>query len=117
MASADHYAGPRDPEKVTHDDVHQALAFLIALEPDEDDDVDSDDEYEATLEAFREEEQAALRTLRLFAEQAQPQSLEAMQATYYSFTNDPRYLETSQVSGVVTTALSQAWDGVGPWTR
>jgi hypothetical protein len=117
VTTFDRYPGPSHPGKITTDDVHQALAFLIAIEPHEADDIDSDEDYEAAPEAFRDEADVATLTLRRFAEQAQPQSLEEMQASYYRFTNDPRYLETVAMSAVVTSALTQAWDGVGPWRQ
>lgn len=117
VTTSDRYSGPLNPGTITTDDVHQALVFLIALEPDEEDAIESDEVYKAALEAFQDEADVAMRTLRRFAEQAQPQSLEEMQASYYCFTNDPRYLETAKMSAVVTSALSQAWDRVGAWRR
>ncbi len=56
-------------------------------------------------------------TLRKFAEQAQPVSLEQMQKSYYGFTNDPRYLNTAYVSSVVRGSLNEAWEGFGLWRR
>ncbi len=52
------------------------------------------------MEDYCDEIATATRTLRRFAEQAQPQTLEEMQATYYGFTNDPRYLKTAEMSAV-----------------
>ena len=52
-----------------------------------------------------------------FAEHRQPQALIEMREVYYEFTNDDRYLETAEMSGVVTSALRDAWDGVGPWPK
>jgi hypothetical protein len=75
VTTFDRYPGPSHPDKITTDDVHQALAFLIAIEPHEEDDIDSDEDYEAALEAFRDEADAATLTLRRFAEQAQPNRL------------------------------------------
>ncbi len=46
MTDPDLYLGPSDPNEVTDDDVHDALAFLIAIEPDLDN-IDSVEEYEA----------------------------------------------------------------------
>jgi hypothetical protein len=44
-------------------------------------------------------------------------TLEQMQVDCYRFTNDPRYLVSSDVSAIVRGALSEAWNGVGPWRR
>jgi hypothetical protein len=55
--------------------------------------------------------------LRGFAEQSRPMTLEQMQADYYGFTNDPRYLVSPSVAAVVQAALNDAWSGVGPWRR
>jgi hypothetical protein len=116
MTDPDLYLGPCDPNEVTDDDVHEALAFLVAIEPDPDG-IDSLEAYDAAMENYRDEIATATRALRRFAEQAQPQRLEEMQATYYGFSNDQRYLETAEMSAVVTGALGEAWNGVGPWRR
>jgi hypothetical protein len=108
------YDGPGDPEAVTESDVHRALGFLIAIEPDE---VSSREEYDAATARYRDQIDAAVRTLRRFAEQIEPKSIETMRAAYYGFTNGPAYLRTSLVSAVVTSALNEAWEGVGPWRR
>jgi hypothetical protein len=60
----------------------------------------------------------AMAMLRAFAAQRQPQDLTAMQETYHEFTNEDRYLlETEESAGVVRSALSVAWDGIGPWRK
>jgi hypothetical protein len=110
------YVGPTDPDAVGEDDVHQALEYLIAIEPGPDDDeIDTSEDYEAYMAQFQPAITRAMATLRAFAMQRQPQSLIEMQETYYGFTND--YLESAEIAGVVRSSLSEAWDGIGPWRR
>jgi hypothetical protein len=112
------YAGPADPTAVGDDDVHEALEYLIAIEPHPDDDaIDTSEDYEAYMAQFQHDITRAMVTLRAFAAQRQPQDLTAMRKTYYGFTNDNRYLETEEIAGVVRSALSEAWDGIGPWRK
>ena len=104
-----------DTSELDEDHVRSALDFLIAVEPDPP--PESREGYEAATEPCRRQIAAAMATLRAFAEQTQPMTLEQMQADYYGFTNDPRYLVSSDVSAIVRGALSEAWNGVGPWRR
>jgi len=120
MADTPTYAGPADSNAVDEDDVHEALEYLIAIEPDPDDDdldIDTSEDYEASMARFLPGIRCAMATLRAFAAQRQPQDLIAMRERYYEFTNDDRYLETEEIVGVVRSALSEAWDGIGPWRR
>lgn len=103
-----------DPTRVRASDVYASLDALVRIEPD---DAGSRGEYEAAMAPHRERIHTAMWILRRYAEQIEPQSLEAMRREYYMFTNDPRYLRTPLVSSVVTSALTEAWDGVGPWRR
>ncbi len=95
--------------------VREALDFLIAVEPDPA--PDTREEYEAATAPYRSQVASAMATLRRFAERTTPMTLQQMQAEYYGFTNDPRYLRTPEMSSVVTGSLNEAWDGVGPWRR
>jgi hypothetical protein len=120
MPDTPSYAGPADPNDIDADDVHEALKFLIDIEPDPDDDdndIDTVEDYDAYMARFSRDIDRAMATLRRFAEQRQPQTLQKMQEDYYSFTNDDRYLDTSEMSGVVTSALRDAWEGVGSWRK
>jgi len=118
MADTPTYAGPADSNAVDEDDVHEALEYLIAIEPDPDDedlDIDTSEGYEAYMAQFLPDITRAMATLRAFAAQRQPKSLIEMQETYYGFTSD--YLERAEIAGVVRSALSEAWDGIGPWRK
>jgi len=120
MADMPIYAGPADSNAVDGDDVHEALEYLVAIEPDPDDDdldIDTSEDYEAYMAQFLHDITRAMATLRAFAAQRQPQDLTAMREIYYEFTNDDRYLETEYIASVVRSALSEAWDGIGPWRR
>lgn len=120
MCDAPSYAGPANPQGIDVQDVHDALEFLIAIEPDpndDDNDIDTVEDYEAYMAPFSQDVGRAMATLRGFAEQRQPRTLQEMQEDYYSFTNDDRYLDTSEMSGVVTSALRDAWKGVGLWQK
>lgn len=108
------YSPPPDETVIAKDDVHAALEFLIRIEPAT---VNSKAEYQAATAPFRDQIAAAMATLRRFGTQVVPGELESMQTVYYGFTNAPRYLRSSIVSSVVTTALTQAWHEVGPWRR
>jgi hypothetical protein len=98
------YAGPADPAAVGEDDVHEALEYLISIEP-------------AYMAQFQPDITRAMTTLRAFVAQRQPQDLTAMREICYELTNDDRYLETEEIAGVVRSALSEAWDGIGPWRK
>ena len=118
MTDTPAYPGPDDRNEIGIEDVHGALAFLIAIEPDPDDnDIESGEDYEAYIAPFQADIARAMATLRGFAEHRQPQALIEMREVYYEFTNDDRYLQTAEMSGVVTSALRDAWDGVGPWRK
>ena len=118
MTNIPMYTGPADPTAVGEDDVHEALEYLIGIEPDPDDDgIDTSEDYEVCMVQFQPDITRAIATLRAFAAQRQPQDLTAMQESYYEFTNDDRYLEPEESAGVARSALSEAWDGIGPWRK
>ena len=104
-----------DTSELNEDHVRAALDFLIAVEPEPP--PESRAEYEQLTAPYREQIAAAMATLRAFARQTRPMSLERMQAEYYGFTNDPRYLVSADVAAVVRGELNEAWNGVGPWRR
>ena len=106
------YVTPGDPAFLHEDDVRKALDFLIAVEPTG---VEAQEEYRAAVAPYLSQVDAAMATLRGFAEQTEPLTLEELQRAYYGLTNDPRYLVSPTVSSVVTSVLQQAWNGVGPW--
>jgi hypothetical protein len=95
--------------------VRDALDFLVAIEPSPT--PDTREAYEAATEPYRYQAAAAIATIRRFAEQSSPQSLQQMQAQYYAFTNDRRYLTTAEASAVVTDAINRAWHGIDVWRR
>lgn len=102
---------------VTDEDVHHALAHLVAVEQDRNS-FSSAAAYRTAMAPHAESTHAAMSLLRTYAEQMQPAELNAMQACYIGFSNDPRYLGDDVTAlGVVTSALSAAWNGIGPWSR
>ena len=109
------YLGPEAPLVLKEDDLFAALDFLIAIEPDPP--ASSREEHEAATARYRPQIDLAIATLRRFAEQTVPLTLEQLQRDYYATTNHPRYLTSATVSAIVTGALNEAWDGVGPWQR
>ncbi len=108
------YINPNTAE-LDEDHVRTALNFLIAIEPVPP--PTSREEYEAATGPYRQQIAAAMATIRAFAAGTVPMTLERMQADYYGFTNDPRYLVSEEVSAVVRGVLNDAWTGVGPWRR
>jgi hypothetical protein len=106
---------PPNTSELDEDHVRAALNFLISVEPDPP--LESRGAYEAATEPYRQQIFAAMATLRSFAEQTRPMTLEQMQIDYYGFVNHPRYLVSPEVSEVVRGALDEAWSGVGPWRR
>jgi hypothetical protein len=104
-----------DSSDLDEDHVRAALDFLIAVEPVPP--PESREEYEKLTAPYRQQIAAAMATLRNFAKQTRPMTLERMQADYYGFTNDPRYLVAAAVAAVVQGALNEAWNGIGPWRR
>jgi hypothetical protein len=120
MRTTPSYVGPVNPNEIGAEDVHEVLEFLITIEPhpdDDDNDIDTVEDYEAYMAPFSGDIDRAMATLRRFAEQRQPRTLQDMHEDYYSFTNDDRYLDTSEISAVITSALRDAWEGVGPWEK
>ena len=116
MTVAVHQPSYTAPEHaLTEDHVREALDFLVAIEPDPPS--DTREQYLAAVAPPLQESAAALATLRRFAKQAWPMTLEQMQALYYRFTRDTRYMRSAVACSVVTTVLNQAWNGVGPWQR
>jgi hypothetical protein len=69
------------------------------------------------MDQYRDQIEAGKLTLRAYGEQIKIKTLSNMQEVYYSFTNDPRYLDRALWVYVVTSVLSEAWHGVGPWRR
>jgi hypothetical protein len=108
------YITPTTTE-IDEDHVRNALDFLIAVEPIPP--RASREQYEAATVRHRQQIAAAMATIRAFARGTVPMTIERMQAEYYGFTNDPRYLVSEEVSAVVRGALDEAWNGVGPWRR
>ncbi len=104
-----------DTEQLTEDHVREALDFLVAIEPIPTSETRED--YEAALAPYRSQVTAAIASMRQFAEQTEPLTLERMQRDYHGFVNDPRYRTSPEVSSVVSGALNEAWNGVGPWRR
>jgi hypothetical protein len=106
-----------DPDNGTTTEAHvlSALDFLVSIEPDPQPQTLA--EYKAALTPYEARISRALAVLRSFAEQMQPANLEEMQARYYSFTNDKRYLTSPAVTGAAIAYLNEAWTGVGPWRR
>lgn len=101
---------------ITRSDVHKTLAFFIDIEP-EPEDFASMQEYTALMSRYRDQIEAGNRILQTYGRQITVQSLSNMRKVYYSFTNDPRYLDRSLWVGTVTSVLSEAWHGIGPWQR
>ena len=108
------YRAPTE-DGLTEVDVYAALDFLIAVEPVPP--AASRADYEAATGHVRPQIETAMVTLRRFAGQTVPLTLERMQRDYYRFSNDPRYLTSLEVWAIVTGALNEAWNGVGPWRR
>ena len=97
------------------EDVHAALAYLVSIEPDPQ--PSTYDEYKTALAPYETQISRASSTLRTFAEQMQPASLDEMQYVYYRFTNDARYLTSTYIAATVTAYLNEAWNGIGSWQR
>jgi len=97
------------------DDVHDALAFLVSIEPTPP--PPTYEEYKAGIAPYETQIARALGTLRTYAQQLQPVTLEEMRVQFHAFANDPPYLTSSYIAATVTAYLNEAWDGIGPWQR
>jgi hypothetical protein len=95
-----------DTSELDEDHVRSALDFLIAVEPDPP--PESREGYAAATGPYRQQIAAAMATLRAFAEQTQPMTLEQMQVDDYGFTNDPRWARRSQAPGSGATVPNLA---------
>lgn len=61
------YTGPADPDEIDIEDVHEALEFLIAIGPDpedDDNDIDTYEDYKAYMAPFSQDIARAIATLR-----------------------------------------------------
>ncbi len=118
MTNTPSYAGPADTSSVSRDDVFEALDFLVEIEPDpEDDTIDEYEDYYAYLAPWQADIDRAMATLRQYAAQKQPRSLPEMQDEYYGIVHDDRLPEDDKALSVASSALTQAWDGIGPWRK
>jgi len=99
---------------ITRSDVHQVLAFFVSIEPDPED-VDSIEEYQAYMDHYQNQITEGNHILRAYGEQIREKTLSNMREVYYSFTNDGRYTNEPKNIAVVTTVLTRAWNGIGPW--
>jgi len=96
-------------------DVFAVLEFLISIElapaPN------SRAEWETALAPYQSDITRAARTLRTFAEQMQPATLEEMQQFFYLFAWAPQYQSNPATAATVNAYLNEAWSGVGPWQK
>jgi len=106
-----------DPDEGTMTEAHvfSALDFLVSIEPDPQPQTLA--AYKARLAPYEAQIARAVAVLRSFAEQMQPATLEEMQAQYYTFTSDKRYLTSPAVTSIAIAYLNEAWNSVGPWRR
>ena len=107
----------RAPAHDELDETHvcAALDFLVAVEPYPP--AESREEYELAIAPFKRQIAQAMATLRKFGEQTRPLTLEELQREYVMLTTLPRYATSRRALPVVTSALKEAWHGVGPWRR
>jgi hypothetical protein len=118
MTNTPRYAGRADPSAVSREDVFEALDFLVEIEPDpEDDTIDEYEDYLAHLAPWQADIDRAMTTLRRYAAQQQPRSLPEMQEEYYDIIHDDRLTEDDKALPVAQSALTEAWDGIGPWRK
>ena len=96
-------------------DVFIALDFLISIEPALR--PNSRREWETALAPYQTDITRAARTLRTFAEQMQPATLEEMQQFFYLFAWAPQYQSNPATAATVSGYLNEAWSGVGPWQK
>ena len=104
----------------THDELDEthvcaALDFLVAVEPYPQ--AESREEYESAIAPFKRQIAQAMATLRKFGEQTSPLTLEQLHREYIMLVTLPRYATSPHALSVVTSALQEAWHGVGPWRR
>ena len=96
-------------------DVFDALDFLISIEPVPT--PNSCAEWEAALAPYQNDITRAAKTLRTFAEQLQPTTLDEMQHFFYVFTWAPKYQSNPSIAATVKAYLNESWSGVGPWQK
>jgi len=96
-------------------DVFVALEFLVSIEPASR--PNSRAEWEAALAPCQNDITRAAKTLRTFAEQMQPATLDEMQQFFYLFTKAPQYQTHPWISATVRAYLNEAWSGVGRWQK
>jgi len=97
------------------EDAHDALDFLVSVEPDPP--PPTYEQYKAAIAPYETQIAHALGTLRTYAGQLQPATLEVMREQFHALANDQRYLTSPYIAATVTAYLNEAWDGIGSWQR
>lgn len=92
--------------------LHEALDFMISLEPDYESPTAMED-YQAAIAVKHIEVTNATAIMRKYGEQIRPLTLERMQEVFYLITNSVRYRGDS----VVRSSLNAAWDGIEGWRK
>jgi hypothetical protein len=100
-----------DTGVITRDMIETVLDFHISLEGTPRTCSDADLEFADLQIRYKEVITKGYAVLRTYARQL-PETFEAMQDEYYSFTNGPRYGRSIISSGVARSILRQAWDGI-----
>jgi hypothetical protein len=107
---------PSSGERVSEEDLHSALEFLISIEPTSGSDEETD-RYEQYLRDNSDVIESAYDTIRRYGMQLEDKTLEAMQEVFYSLTNSQTYLSSALRCSVVRATLNSCWDGIGEWRR
>lgn len=93
-----------------------ALDFIVSLEYLVGKEGEPSD-YDALCDKYRSTINMAETAIRKFGEQIEPRTLEKMQEVYYSFTNSPSNRKSYAQISVVTSTISDCWNGIGPWQQ
>lgn len=96
---------------VTRSMVEVVLDFNINLEGTPRTALDNDLEFEELQVRYKLILEKGKQVLKTYARQL-PESFEAMQDEFYSFTTSPKYGRSIVTAGVARSILRQAWDGI-----
>lgn len=102
--------------KVDDQKFQAALDFIVGLEYLVGKEGEPSD-YDALCDKYMSTIHMAENAIRKYGEQIEPRTLERMQEVYYSFTNNPINRKSHTQISVITSTISDCWNGIGPWQQ
>jgi hypothetical protein len=96
---------------ISRNDIHKCLDWLIEIEPSP---LDMRP-YDELMKPYSDQIKIVIEIIRKYGALIQPQTLKALQDTFYSFSNDRKYLADPIHTSVVRAYMKQAFEGINGW--